>query len=161
MVKYHYLPALLLASATLLGQTRVVTDDIAYSHFFLTLAPPPAAGGTHGSEDSSGSLAERQASYIEHVGLNPEQGVVLIGIAERYRDYLAGLSAQATQIAGPGVPTASPTTRQRAELKLLSNGRRAVLSQLIRELHDQLDDQGDRIVRNYISKRVKTNIRFK
>jgi hypothetical protein len=108
-MRYQYLVIFVLAAAaTLPGQRRVVTDDIAYNHFFLTLAPPTAAGETHEGDDPSGGLTEGQAAYIEHVGLNPEQGEILIGIAERYRDYLAGLSAQASQIAGPPVPTASP-----------------------------------------------------
>ena len=85
------------ASATLQGQERKVTDDIAYSHFLLTVAPPPATSDLQNPPDN---LADRQTSYIKHVGLNPGQGEILIRIAGMYRAYQENLRAQATQIAG-------------------------------------------------------------
>jgi hypothetical protein len=126
----------------------------------MMLAPPPAAAEIQNPE--SGSVAERQTAYIMHVGLNAQQGEVLIRVAGKYYDYLARLQAQATQIAGAAVPSGVRlTASQLDKLKAISSGRRAFLLQLIWDLHQELDDQGDRILRQYIDQQVRPNVRFR
>lgn len=136
---------------------HVVTDQAAFSHLFMSVMSQPTALGP----ESPGAAARRQEAYIEHIGLNPEQGSVLTEIAARYRDYLNALSARATDIAGPAESRSSLSNEQKARLSALSRDKGSVLVGLIRELEARLDDQGDRILHEYIEERVKPNVQFR
>ncbi len=159
-MKFYLVPLLmsLLGPIGLTGQSRVVSNETAYHHFFMALAP---TSPSIGEPETEREYRERQASFVKHIALNQAQGDILTAIAGEYYSYLADLDSRAIQLVGEAAPGRVLTPRQRAALRSVGANRHGVLTHLIAKLHAELDDQGDQLVTDFIDKSVRPKIQFK
>ena len=164
MPLYRVVLFLIATSVTILGQApnlpRPVTDDIAYGHFFGILAPIQP-------DETQEEFTKRQEAFCQHLGLNPQQGAIVLNTASQYHVYMADLRSEAERrLHGRQVGPASMavekriTPQQVALLRKIAGKRRSHLLALTREMYAQLDDEGDRLVLEFVNQRVRPKVRF-
>lgn len=129
------------------------SDETAYTHLFQMLSPAP-------SEAPEAFRARRNSYLLHRIGLDPQQGEALKSAADAWHAYMSDLQAQATREFGPAINYENRTLPSAAKQRLqeLGRSRTAVVRALILKLHQDLDDQGNRILSDFINFTIKPNV---
>lgn len=135
-----------------------VSDELAFHHFFQTVAPPLNQGIAGPSLEEA---ADRQASYIEHVGFSPSQGEILIECATKYRRYIEERQERIAEEIGTPAPYRNLSRLEKRKIRQIMGDRNSFLRPLIAQLRRKLGPSGARILNNYIDNRVRQRVRFR
>jgi hypothetical protein len=104
-------------------------------------------------------LADRRHSLARHIGLDDQQAAIVIQEAIRYHNYVQALTSEAVRVAGPAREGGRMTPSQSAQIAGSRNTKSSVIRQCALAMYNRLDDQGDRVVREYILNVVRPNIK--
>jgi hypothetical protein len=132
--------------------TEQVPVEVAWVHLFLTLFP---ADG-----ESQDRLQARQAAYVRHIGLTPEQGEKVLVAASSFKDQTVLYGAAVKAVLRRGGAGARARSDVAAELSGLQQERHRAVLELAAQVLLQLGPEGADRLSRFVNYQIKPNIRL-